>query len=253
MGYLICDKCNGYYELQPGEKPEDFDLECDCGGKYYFSESLEGIKEDFVASEATITCPHCGTGNPEDAKLCKSCKKFLIPIKTPPKTDKTTKRSEGGIFGWWHQQSTAIKAGSIIGVCIIGLILIFGIGAMLAPQETNTSSSSSQPTTTATPSQQPSTASQQPITFSGTGTQTTQKFSWNGGAARFDIQYTAGNETNPSNFVVNVLNSEGKTQQVGVANTAGSYSGTRVVNLPNGSYYLDVIAKGSWTITVAPA
>ena len=25
-GYLICDKCGGYYELQRGEKPGDFDL-----------------------------------------------------------------------------------------------------------------------------------------------------------------------------------------------------------------------------------
>lgn len=23
MHYVVCDKCGGYYELQPGEKPED--------------------------------------------------------------------------------------------------------------------------------------------------------------------------------------------------------------------------------------
>jgi hypothetical protein len=35
-GYLICKKCGGYYELQLGESPEDFD-NCQCGGKleYY--------------------------------------------------------------------------------------------------------------------------------------------------------------------------------------------------------------------------
>jgi len=32
MGYLICDKCEGYYELQSGEKMGDFD-KCRCGGK----------------------------------------------------------------------------------------------------------------------------------------------------------------------------------------------------------------------------
>jgi hypothetical protein len=32
-GYLICNNCGGYYELQAGESPEDFDLECDCGGR----------------------------------------------------------------------------------------------------------------------------------------------------------------------------------------------------------------------------
>jgi len=36
-GYLVCDKCNEYYQLQPGESLEDFTDECECGGKlkYY--------------------------------------------------------------------------------------------------------------------------------------------------------------------------------------------------------------------------
>ncbi len=32
LGYLECDTCKGYYELQNGESPEDFS-ECECGGK----------------------------------------------------------------------------------------------------------------------------------------------------------------------------------------------------------------------------
>ena len=32
-GYLVCNKCGGYYELQPGESWKDFDLECGCGGQ----------------------------------------------------------------------------------------------------------------------------------------------------------------------------------------------------------------------------
>jgi ribosomal protein L40E len=31
-GYLVCDKCGGYYELQQGESADDFADECDCGG-----------------------------------------------------------------------------------------------------------------------------------------------------------------------------------------------------------------------------
>jgi phosphatidylserine/phosphatidylglycerophosphate/cardiolipin synthase-like enzyme len=31
--YLICNKCKNYYELQLDESPEDFDLDCKCGGK----------------------------------------------------------------------------------------------------------------------------------------------------------------------------------------------------------------------------
>ncbi|MDZ4172638.1 MAG: zinc-ribbon domain-containing protein, partial [Methanobacteriaceae archaeon] len=38
-GYLICEDCSGYYELQKRESPEDFD-ECSCGGKLVFSRNL---------------------------------------------------------------------------------------------------------------------------------------------------------------------------------------------------------------------
>ena len=31
-GYLVCDACGGYYELQTGEDPDDFSDECECGG-----------------------------------------------------------------------------------------------------------------------------------------------------------------------------------------------------------------------------
>ncbi|CEL24809.1 zinc ribbon domain-containing protein [Methanobacterium formicicum] len=33
LGYLVCDVCGGYYQLQQGESANDFDTECDCGGK----------------------------------------------------------------------------------------------------------------------------------------------------------------------------------------------------------------------------
>lgn len=40
MGYLICENCGGYYELQPGEYPDDFE-KCQCGGKLQYRENLE--------------------------------------------------------------------------------------------------------------------------------------------------------------------------------------------------------------------
>ena len=33
VAYLICNKCSNYYELQSGESPDDFELDCKCGGK----------------------------------------------------------------------------------------------------------------------------------------------------------------------------------------------------------------------------
>ena len=38
-GYLICEKCNGYYELQEGESLEDFES-CECGGTLKFTKNL---------------------------------------------------------------------------------------------------------------------------------------------------------------------------------------------------------------------
>ena len=40
QGYLVCEKCGGYYQLQPGESPEDFSDTCECGGTLKFSEVL---------------------------------------------------------------------------------------------------------------------------------------------------------------------------------------------------------------------
>lgn len=39
-GFLVCDKCGGYYELQPGESPEDFIDKCECGGKLIHKSDL---------------------------------------------------------------------------------------------------------------------------------------------------------------------------------------------------------------------
>lgn len=39
-GYLVCDKCHEYYKLQPGESPDDFLGECECGGKLQYYDKI---------------------------------------------------------------------------------------------------------------------------------------------------------------------------------------------------------------------
>lgn len=39
MGYLVCEKCEGYYELQENESPQDFSS-CECGGNLKYAENL---------------------------------------------------------------------------------------------------------------------------------------------------------------------------------------------------------------------
>jgi len=43
--YLVCEKCNGIYELQEGENPFDFLLKCDCGGKLKYAKNIEKIAQ----------------------------------------------------------------------------------------------------------------------------------------------------------------------------------------------------------------
>lgn len=42
-GYLVCQKCAGYYKLKKGESPDDFSDTCECGGKLLFKTSLKKI------------------------------------------------------------------------------------------------------------------------------------------------------------------------------------------------------------------
>jgi hypothetical protein len=39
-GYLVCKNCGGYYKLQAGESPEDFER-CRCGGELEYSEGID--------------------------------------------------------------------------------------------------------------------------------------------------------------------------------------------------------------------
>ena len=42
-GKLVCNRCGGYYQLQPGESPDDFD-KCQCGGELKYYPSSEQIR-----------------------------------------------------------------------------------------------------------------------------------------------------------------------------------------------------------------
>lgn len=44
-GFLVCDKCEGYYELQPWESPDDFD-KCQCGGNLEYHEYMDFLPPD---------------------------------------------------------------------------------------------------------------------------------------------------------------------------------------------------------------
>ncbi|MBZ2167014.1 hypothetical protein [Methanobacterium spitsbergense] len=54
MSYLVCEKCNKYYELQEGELPADFDNNCECGSTLKFKGSLDQNEEDKFLKESDV-------------------------------------------------------------------------------------------------------------------------------------------------------------------------------------------------------
>jgi len=88
-GYLICDRCNGYYELQNDESPGDFASECSCGGNLIYSNSLEVIGESIGKQGKIIYCPNCGTENPDYANFCQECGEKISDIFEEKQHDET--------------------------------------------------------------------------------------------------------------------------------------------------------------------
>jgi hypothetical protein len=106
MGYLICEKCGGYYELQKGESLSDFDC-CQCGGKLeYYEGSLQEkildnnplkynhklktkdeIKKiidyniDSNNNAELKKCRSCGRLNHSESRFCSKCDKSLLSLK----------------------------------------------------------------------------------------------------------------------------------------------------------------------------
>lgn len=45
QGYLGCENCGGYYMLENGESPDDFDV-CQCGGNLMYYDNIDGLLDD---------------------------------------------------------------------------------------------------------------------------------------------------------------------------------------------------------------
>lgn len=138
-GYLVCNECGGYYELQAEESPQDF-VACECGGKLNHTKKLKTLPDETndnqdtaeeaidtrdnpditdtveisdnvnpdnvetsitednadtddkkakdskvfkskilksIEIETGLTCPFCGTENPDHSKFCQDCGKKI--------------------------------------------------------------------------------------------------------------------------------------------------------------------------------
>lgn len=66
-GYVICQNCGGYYELQEGESPEDFSS-CECGGTL---EYINNFKEP-KSSDTIVKSPKTNDSSNTDPNVSKS-------------------------------------------------------------------------------------------------------------------------------------------------------------------------------------
>ncbi|MGA7798095.1 MAG: zinc ribbon domain-containing protein [Methanoregula sp.] len=85
---------------------------------------------------------------------------------------------------------------------------------------------------------------QGPRSFTG-NTDSVQPFSVNQGGYIFTATYDG-----TDNFIVWITDTSGNKISL-LFNTIGSYSGSKIVNLPTGQYYLDIQATGPYTINMA--
>ncbi|MGB9936781.1 MAG: double zinc ribbon domain-containing protein [Methanobacterium sp.] len=82
MPYLICEKCKGYYALQAGESPEDFD-KCKCGGSLRYVKKLHKRYNQEKSLIKLNICPNCGNQNIKTSKICVFCGKMLKSSNAP--------------------------------------------------------------------------------------------------------------------------------------------------------------------------
>ena len=120
-GYLTCDKCGGYYELQPGESPEDFDS-CECGGKLVYAENLDENGKKIPQKSKMVNtkfCLNCGTEINEKSKTCPECG-VIQPINGDNQVNKNKKPL-------YKKKSP--------GLAVIYSILILGVGQVYNGQK----------------------------------------------------------------------------------------------------------------------
>lgn len=77
MRFLFCEKCNGYYELQEGESPDDFEV-CNCGGKLKYFDSLDEQDTGSSNNKQSSNISHAVIGSGYSEKKLSKYNKITI-------------------------------------------------------------------------------------------------------------------------------------------------------------------------------
>lgn len=140
MGYLKCEKCGGYYELQDGESPADFEDICECGGQLNYVQNLDDFSnivpdsnENNLNNHETLDdyLNHTSSNENTASKNNKVSSDKLTSQKANPNSTKNKNPKVNNIkpiLNWWQKQNQNKK----IGIIILFLIIIISIGAVFA-------------------------------------------------------------------------------------------------------------------------
>ena len=144
MGYVICEKCGGYYELGEGESPEDFAV-CNCGGTLSY---VKSIQKERTKPKNAIKCNICGHEQTKGL-ICSKCGS-RIRIKTNYQNNfkmnhrndyrhVLTKSSSINVFEkvHWNGVTSGIVFYIVASIIIKVVRVMFLGGSILAAQNTD--------------------------------------------------------------------------------------------------------------------
>lgn len=97
--YLECENCGGYYELQSGESPDDFEPTCNCGGQLNSYYSYDGNINNFETNQTS--------------KKSKNTKNDYTKKRGLKNLEKSIEKSEDGYRFNFKQLPTNVLAGII--------------------------------------------------------------------------------------------------------------------------------------------
>ncbi len=134
MGYLICDKCKGYYKLDYGESPDDFSKNCECGGTLSYKEKLDfnSLATEDTKPETEEKIEKTVSKKDDSVKYCETCGQPLPSSQkgSTSKIDtKKQKKAASKIIGSSKERfmnlSTRNKLFSISGIFFLLALIVF--------------------------------------------------------------------------------------------------------------------------------
>ena len=201
----------------------------------------------------TKICPKCKTENSDNADFCQNCGTELTSLKGSVNPNKT---SANGIGKFWNDQGKGGKIAIGIGVCCVGLLILFAIGSMVTPDKNTATTTGNAPqSTTQAQTTAPAVTWHSVANFTGSGDKNTPSFTTKG--TKFKVVINASTSSPEYALMSFFAYLEGETKSYVGSGDMGTFSQSSQsdefeVTASPGNYYLSVIAANlnKWHVEV---